>query len=122
MKQAKAKDFLEIKVYPIFIEEWNKTVYIREMTLSGIRKCFDVRQEIIKKDKRTDEDFAFLIATALVNSVVDKEGNFLFTEENIDKLSTIGGTVLNKLWIETNKINKIVPNLVEVKADLKNAQ
>lgn len=118
MKTVKRNDFIKNKKVPIEIPQWGKTVYIRVMNAKGIMQYWETLQKV----KAGLIPFAELQAIALINSVVDKKGNYILASADAEKIADMDGAALWQLWNEVNKIQKLgFKTTEEVKAEIKNA-
>jgi len=88
-------------------------LYIREIS-AGDRETFE--------DMITDNSIGNKVrAFIFVKSVCDKDGNLLFTDEDIDEVAAYKYSLLEKVFNESNKLNGITLGEVNDNAEVKNS-
>jgi len=88
----------DLIVVPIQIPEWKSTVYVRMMT--GEER--DIFEETTKA--KSLRDFRAKFAASVL---CDKEGNLLFTKDDIPLLTKKSASSLERILIAGTKLNKI---------------
>lgn len=113
---AFADDILDsddIRSEPVFVEQWQKTIYIREMT-GAERQQF---LQLVQKSNQTANAEAWLIAMV----ACDEKGEKIFTLDQVDRLLTKNAKALDKLGKKILEMNKIGGEEV-VEAEAKNSK
>lgn len=95
---------IDVQLHPVEVPEWNCTVYVRAMT-GGERASFF---RDYKQADRTD-DTGKLIVTLLVKTLCDDQGKRIFADNEGELLAGKSGTVLERIWSEAVKANRLAP-------------
>lgn len=99
----------DLQVVDVDVPEWGGKVQLRPMT-AGEREVFE--QEIVSNmnsKNRPNNIRAFLVHLSLV----DEQGNLLFTKEEVDALGKKSAVVLNRLALKCQEINGMTTKEVE---------
>jgi hypothetical protein len=102
-------NFDDLKVYPLVIPEWGgNTVYLRQ--LSGKEQdAFEAET----RDKDGKPNILNIRARLAVAVLVDKDGNRMFSKEDVQKLANKSGIALNRIIEKSAEINRITEDDLE---------
>ena len=89
---------IDLKKLPV--PEWNTTVYIKSFT----------NAEAEQFGKLLDDDDSKLVVKGFILGVCDKDGNPLFTEEDVSALQGKKGKVLARVFNEVVDFNRTDPS------------
>ena len=98
----KANDCVVEKVE---VPEWNGYVYVKTMTGAERARFFE--------DTKENEPDGQTWARQCVCSVVDKDGNSLFTDKDMPELVKKNGEVLHRLAIISSRINGLTESALK---------
>lgn len=105
---------LESKDLPreeVEIPEWGGSVFVRTMT-GEERDAFDARL-YKERDKGGEEGIRNISALVAVMTVVDRNGNRLFTEADIVPLGRKSSGALVRIWKVAQRLNVLGPKAEE---------
>jgi len=112
MKRLNKSEFMNVakrKVRDVEVPEWDAIITIKSLSAKVVLEC----QEYLKKGDQSS--FAFAL---FANSVIDENGNPMFTIEEAEELDY---TVLDRLVLEIMDLNNIAPDMVKkARESLKN--
>lgn len=78
---------------PVFVEEWNETIYVKSWSGGERSKFFALSQEVTKKPEKLGE----FNAKTLIMSLVNEQGESIFKESDVHGLLERNGSVIEKL-------------------------
>lgn len=98
----------DLKTIDVEIPEWGGTVRLSQvMGYARDRweqSCIDSKGKPIKENMR---------ARLLAMSIVDEDGNLMFTEDDIEELGKKSANILDKLFMESRNLNAVTDEDVE---------
>lgn len=100
----------DLKVEKIYVKEWKQTVYLREFSMAD-------RMSIENITKEASQDSFIKV---LVLGVCDKEGNKIFTNEDVEALKQKNAKPIQRLFLKVMKLNKL--NDSDIEEDVKNLE
>lgn len=87
----------DLKIEPIFVPEWNDTVYVRSMT-GAERDAFEASiYEFNQSTGKSKLKLEFMRARLCSFTICDQEGNRLFTDEDVQALAAKNSTALLRI-------------------------
>ena len=89
----------DLKKERVHVPEWGVDVWVRQLTAKQQDTC---EKQHFAEGKSLDG----FRARMLVYSLIDHEGNSVFTEKDIDKISNKSGGVLSRLMNHCTKLNE----------------
>lgn len=101
----KTKDCESEKLY---IPEWDCDVYVKQLSARE-QDNFEAN----RFDKNGKEKIMGLRARFVANCLVDKDGNKIFSEDDIERLSDKRGSVLNRIIDKCVEVNRITEEDLE---------
>lgn len=104
---------LESKDLPseeVVVPEWGGSVFVRTMT-GDERDAFDAR--LFESKEKTGEGVKNISALVAVMTVVDRNGNRLFTEADIAPLGRKSSPALARIWKVAQRLNGLGPQAEE---------
>lgn len=86
----------DVKIEEVNIPEWGDSVYVRSLTGEGLD---NYQKSIVRiNGKYQTTDMTNVRAKLVVQTVCDKDGNLLFTKEDIPLVAKKNGAALEKLF------------------------
>ena len=92
----------DVQTIVVDVPEWGGQV--RLATMSGTSR--DMYEQTLAKAMDKGAAIANLRASFLAYSLVDEEGNLLFSQEDIEALGRKNGAALDRIFQEATKLNR----------------
>ena len=94
----------DIRIEKVHVPEWKGDIYIKEMT-GNERDSFALAHRVMDKTKSS------IGALYAVFTVVDKDGNLLFSEADISSLSKKSGKALDRIFDKAEELNRVFSDI-----------
>jgi hypothetical protein len=92
-----------LRTKEIYIPEWNGSILIREMTA---KEMMDAGLFVLKHNGQTDyAKAAQAPAYLFLKHVVDRNGNRLFPDEDLEKVNNLHGAVVQRIAKEVQELS-----------------
>lgn len=99
----------DLQTKDVYVPQWKGTVRIRTMT-AGERDLFE---QMMFSGQNKDERRDNVRATMLALTVVDDNGNRLFTEDHVKRLKGKSAAAVDKIFSGVQKLNAVSDEDVE---------
>ena len=103
----------DVKIEKINVPEWGGEVCLRVFSGKARETYLHNLQKRSKGNKSDDIDIRGMTALLLSMTIVDEGGKLLFDEADIDALSDKSAIVLDRLFQEALKLNRLDAGAVE---------
>lgn len=101
----------DLPLEEVYISEWDKTVYVRNMT--GLERDQYEASLLENRDKSTKERLSNVRASLVVVCTVDEQGNRIFNNEDRVLVGGKSANALDKIVAAAQKLNGLADSDVE---------
>ncbi len=104
LNRAKILKCTNLKTETVNVPEWGGDVTVRELDGKG-RDAWEMG--VITQNKKGDAKFNGVNARAklIIRSVIDDDGNLIFTDDDIDAIGCLSASALGKVFDVASKLS-----------------